>query len=169
MNMNIVRGMWDHYRTVHGVTLRAIEAIPADKLDAHPIAGMRTPRELVIHTYVYGAAIPEAVVKGSLTAEDGKEPTDTVKTKDDLLKYARDCFARGDKAVSRMTDADLSKMIPTFWGPTMPGFAMMGVVGDEHLHHRGQLYTYLRAFGVEPPFMWGFDQNEPALQPKQHA
>lgn len=167
MNMQVIKGMWGHFRTVHGVTLRAIALIPKDKLDSHPIAGMRTPRELVIHTYVYCGAIPQAVLKGDLTAEDGKEPTDTVKTLDDLLNYARSQFKKADEAVSRMTDAHLQAMVPTFWGPTMPGFALMGVVSDEHLHHRGQLYAYLRAMGVEPPFMWGFENNEAGLQTAQ--
>lgn len=164
MNKQAVTAMWDHFKQVHGVTLRAIEMLPKDKLDTHPIAGMRSPKELVVHTYVYCKAIPEAVVKGSLTADDGKEPIDKIKTHEDLVKYARDCFAAADKATRQITDTNLNAMVPTFWGPTMPGSALMGVVPDEHLHHRGQLYAYLRTFGIEPPFMWGFDQNEPELQ-----
>ena len=37
---------------------------------------------------------------------------------------------------------------------------------DEHLHHRGQLYAYLRAIGVVPPFIWSFDDNAPEYQPR---
>ena len=84
MNKQALMGMWDHFRQVHGVTLRAIDKLPADKIDSHPVANMRTPRELVIHTYMYLGAIPESVHKGSLTAEDTKEPMDTVKTKAEL-------------------------------------------------------------------------------------
>ena len=37
---------------------------------------------------------------------------------------------------------------------------------DEFLHHRGQLYTYVRACGAEPPFMWGFEDNAEGFQPR---
>ena len=166
MNRQQILGMWDHFRQVHGVTLRALAKLPQDKLDSHPIQGMRTPKELVAHTYVYCKAIPAAVLKGRLTTEDGTEPVDKIKTREDLLKYARDCFTSADASVKQITDAHLTGMVETFWGPTMPGFVMMSILPEEHLHHRGQLYAYLRTFGIEPPFMWGFEQNEPALQPQ---
>ena len=40
---------------------------------------------------------------------------------------------------------------------------------DEYLHHRGQLYAFLRQFGIEPPMNWDFEGSAPAYQPKQHA
>ena len=165
MNKQALMGMRNHFRQVHGVTIRAMDMLPADKIDTHPVANMRTPRELMIHTYMYLGAISESILKGSLTAEDTKEPLDTVKTKADLLSYARAQFQRADQAVAKITDAQLQGMVTTMWGPTMPGFAMMGVIQDEHVHHRGQLYAYLRAMGQEPPFMWGFENNEAELQP----
>jgi len=39
------------------------------------------------------------------------------------------------------------------------------MMNDEFLHHRGQLYAFARACGVEPPFMWGFADNAPEFRP----
>jgi uncharacterized damage-inducible protein DinB len=43
------------------------------------------------------------------------------------------------------------------------------VVYDEHIHHRGQLYVYLRSMGIEPPFIWSFEDNATEFQPKAHT
>src|SRR3989442_408418 len=42
---------WDQMRLRHGITLRLLEQIPDDQLTRHPIAGMRTPVELLVHMY----------------------------------------------------------------------------------------------------------------------
>ena len=43
---------------------------------------------------------------------------------------------------------------------------MIQIIYDELLHHRGQLFAYLRAMGVEPPFMWSFEDNAVEFRPK---
>src|SRR5439155_9446780 len=48
MNQKTAMAMWDHIRQINGVTLRLIDALPAEQLDAHPIPNMRTPKELVV-------------------------------------------------------------------------------------------------------------------------
>ena len=51
----------------------------------------------------------------------------------------------------------------------MPGFAMLNLLPDEYLHHRGQLYAYLRQLGMKPPENWDFEHSAPEFQPKQMA
>ena len=57
-------------------------------------------------------------------------------------------------------------MAKTPYGRDMAGEALMGITEDEFLHHRGQLYAFLRALGAEPPFLWDFEHNAPEYQPK---
>jgi len=159
MSTPMLQAQWDHIRDIHGIFMRLMAAFPKDKLDAHPIPGMRTPKEIAVHAYAYVGGIPAAVVKGKLTAEDAPEPVDKIKSTEDVLKHCRERFEMGSKAVAQITDVHLKGMVTTHWGPTMPGFAMMGVINDETLHHRGQLYAMLRACGVEPPFLWDFEHN----------
>lgn len=166
MNRQTLDSMWEQFRLSNGVTLRAVQAIPDDKLGAAPVANMRTTRELVDHIYSYVKAIPQAVVTGEITAADVEPQLGRMQTAQDAVAYARECFQEADEAVRQITDEHLAGMVKTHWGPTFPGFMMMTVLYDEHLHHRGQLYAYLRAMGVEPPFIWGFEENEPAFAPK---
>ena len=163
--------MWDHFRQMYGVGLRCVQAVPADKLDSKPIAGMRTPRELVVH--LCGTAVKsyaESVVSGRLVPVDEKAVAATLKTRDDLVRYARACWEAADKAITRVAnDAHLQSIVRTPWGMGPSGAMMVVMMHDEFAHHRGQLYAYLRAMGVEPPKMWDFDHNEASFAPRAVA
>ena len=170
MNKAQMTALWDHFRTVHGITVRAIEAIPADKVDSRPCKDMRTPRELVVHMYNMMRYVAEGASKGNVGYVDSKDDPVTmekVKTLEDLARYARDSWTAADRAVASMSDAQLQAMVPTQFGMPFPGFVCINVIYDEHLHHRGQIYAYLRQLGVEPPFMWDFENNAPEYRPKQ--
>jgi len=170
MNKQQLAMMWDHIRQMHGIGLRAVQALPADKLDSRPIPNMRTPKELVIHTYgMCVRAIAESVLHGKVADLDEKTIVPDIKTKDDLVNYVRASWAAADKAAASATDAQLQSIVKTDWGVDFPGYVMFGIVHDEYAHHRGQLYAYLRALGVEPPMVWDFEHNEPAFQPKASA
>ena len=170
MNKAQMTALWDHFRTVHGITVRAIEAIPADKVDSRPCKDMRTPRELVVHMYNMMRYVAEGASKGNVGYDNSKDDPVTmekVKTHEDLVRYARDSWSAADRAVASMSDAQLQAMVPTSWGLPFPGHVCLSIVYDEHLHHRGQLYAFLRQLGVEPPFMWDFEKNAPEYRPKQ--
>jgi uncharacterized damage-inducible protein DinB len=93
----------------------------------------------------------------------------SIRSRDDLVRFCRQCWDAADRAAKTVTDAQLQAMVKTPWGRDFPGFVMFTIVNDEFLHHRGQLYVYLRAMGVEPPMLWDFGHNEPAFQPQAAA
>ena len=172
MNKQTLLQMWDHLRESNGIGMRVIASLPADKLDSHPIPNMRTPKELVVHLYdVVIKAMAESVARGEFVYDDGSEKklAASIKSRDELLKFARDCWNAADKIVASLSDAQLAAEVKTPFGKNFPGFVMFGITNDEFYHHRGQLYAYLRALGGEPPMMWDFEHNESAFQPKQHA
>jgi uncharacterized damage-inducible protein DinB len=80
-----------------------------------------------------------------------------------------DAWAAGDKAAHAVTDAQLAGTVKTPWGDSFPGFAMFGIINDEYLHHRGQLYAFVRAMGIEPLMVWDFEHSAEAFRPRQHA
>lgn len=162
-----LNGFWDHFRQVHGITLRTLDLIPADKIDSRPILNMRTPKELTAHLYgTIVRAIPEGVVRGSITPEEDNEIMTRIKTKDDLIRFVKESWTAGEKAAIAITDANLLATVKTPWGFDMPGSMCMEVVIDEYFHHRGQLYAYVRQLGGAPPMMWDFAHNATEFQPK---
>jgi len=166
MDRQGLSAMWDQLRQIHGVTMRAIERIPADQMDAHPIPNMRSVKELVDHMYVYLRGFPGAVLRGELREEDTPTHFHEFKTPRDLLVYARESFRIADQAVAQLQDKHLEQTVPTFFGKEYSGGGLLQIAYDEHLHHRGQFYAYLRALGIEPPFIWSFEENAPEYQPR---
>lgn len=169
MNKQSLIPQWDMQRLRVGVGLRLVELVPADKLDSHPIPNMRTPKELIVHMFGFLAGGMEGLVAGALGNTDEKALVASLGDRAKLLAWARECWGRADAAFAKVTDAHLSAMVTTPWGESYPGVAIFGFAPDEFLHHRGQLYVYLRALGVEPPMNWDFEHNAPEFQPKAHA
>ncbi len=170
MNKQKLAMMWDHLRQVHGIGIRVLEAIPADKIDAHPIPNMRTPKELIVHMYaMVFRETAEGVLRGKITQIDEVPIQNGIKTHAELVQFAKDQWNAANRAISQITDTHLTNTVTTPWDFEAPGFVMMGIIQDEYLHHRGQLYAFVRAFGKDVPMMWDFEHNAPEYQPKQAA
>ena len=170
MNKQQLAMMWDHLRQVHGMGIRVLEAIPADKIDANPIPSMRTPTQLIVHMYaMVFREIAEGVLRGKITEIDEKPLVAGIKTHAELVQFARDQWNAADRAISQLTDTNLTNIVTSPWNFEAPGFVMLGIIQDEYLHHRGQLYAFVRAFGKDVPMMWDFEHNAPEYQPKQAA
>jgi uncharacterized damage-inducible protein DinB len=167
MKKSTLAVLWDVMRMRHGVGIRCVEALPADQLDAHPVKDMRTPKELVVHMYTFLRAAPESVFTGTLEYDEQKELAG-IRTKQDLVKFAEQCWQAADAAVEKLTDAQLASSVKVPWGE-MRASVMIGSVQEEYLHHRGQLYAFLRQLGVEPPVSYDFDASAPEFRPRQHS
>jgi uncharacterized damage-inducible protein DinB len=168
VDQQTLKQSWDQTRQKYGVYLRLIEAIPEDRLHSHPVPGMRTPAEMVAH--ISGSLvrdITQGIAKGAITADESSEAQVAagLKTRRDLLAFARKCWDQGNVAVATIGNAQLQAMVPTPWGMTFPGWVGFNILNDEFLHHRGQLSVYARVCGVEPPFIWGFGDNAPEFRP----
>jgi len=159
---------WTHVREMNGIAMRLVEQLPADKIDATPITGMRTVKELVTH--MYGTVVKATtlgITTGEIKLPDDKALMATMKNKEDVVRFCRDCWSAADTAAATITDAQLSATVKTPWGMDMPGWMCAGVVLDEFVHHRGQLYCFLRALGAkEVPMMWDFEHNAPEYRSK---
>lgn len=169
MNKQWLDGMWDHMRKKYGVYLRTLEAIPEDRFHEHPIPGMRTPTQMVVHTS--GSIvrdIAEGVAAGAIKADEAGEDAVAagLKSKDEVLDFARACWARADTAISASGDEQLAGGVDNPWGMPLNGTFAMVILNDEFLHHRGQLFAYVRACGGDPPFLWGFDDNPEGFRPE---
>ena len=54
-----------------------------------------------------------------------------------------------------MDDDALRRTVESPMGP-YPAWLFFTFAYDEHWHHRGQLYTYLRLLGKEPPMLYDY-------------
>ncbi len=169
MNKAMLHPLWDMMRQRVGIFVRCVEALPADKIDATPIPGMRSPKELVVHAAGFMRLVPQAVVAGAVGDHDEKPMVAGIRDKAQLVAFVKDCWTSADETTTKVTDAQLTGLVQTPWGSPFPGFVMYSILHDEFVHHRGQLYAYLRALGVEPPMVWDFEHNAEPFRPANHA
>lgn len=167
MNKSALDATWNQMRQKYGVYLRLLDALPEDKIHEHVIPGMRTAAELVAHTsggivrgFAHGVAAGE--IENGPAAEDVAA---NIRSKEDLLAFARECWQDADAAISGVGDDELTRMVKTPWGFEFRGGAAMHTMNDEFVHHRGQLYAYARACGAEPPFVWSYGENPAGFGP----
>ena len=155
----------DYFNLVHGVTVRALDALSDRDLDFRPKPGMRTPRELIFHVYTQEKTLAEAVRRGEFTQEMAAQtnPEDpsaaaalaALPTVAALRAYANDCHDTAERIFRVMSEDDVARQIASPFG-AQPAWKMFEFAYDEHWHHRGQLYTYLRLLGKEPLMLYDY-------------
>jgi uncharacterized damage-inducible protein DinB len=165
MNRQEFLALRDYLNSVHGVTVRAIGALGDDELGFRPRPEMRTPRELIFHVYAQEKLLAEAVQSGHMSMEalNGSNPEDPaaaselqgLRTVDDLRAFAERCHHAAEKIARSLSDDQIARPIESPMG-TFPGWRWLAFAYDEHWHHRGQLYTYLRLLGKEPPMLYDY-------------
>jgi uncharacterized damage-inducible protein DinB len=158
--------IWDQVRQKYGVYLRVIEILPEAQLQTNPIPGMRSPAELIAHlSSGVVRAIMQGIATGTVRQEDESAIALGFKDKKDVLELARDCWKEADMIAHQLTEEQLGSMVNA-WGSPMPASALVSILADELVHHRGQLYVYARILGAEPPFVWSHTDNPIEFAPR---
>jgi uncharacterized damage-inducible protein DinB len=170
MNKQALLGQREYFKLVHGVTLRLIGTFSDKDLDYRPTPETRSVRDLILHIYAGEKPIGEAIKQGKFTSElmnlalpesdEGKAVAATLKTVADCKKFAGECHQAADDALAALTDEDLARPLEAPYGE-FPAWRYFAFAYDEHWHHRGQLYTYARMLGKEPPMLYDYE-NSPA-------
>ena len=155
----------DYFNMVHGVTLQAIGTLSNEELDFRPRPGMRSPRELIFHIYTQEKILAEAARQGrfdmeaanraSPESDAGVPGLKALATVNDARKYAAECHQITEDTFRVMSEEDLARPVESPFGP-FPASQYLAFAYDEHWHHRGQLYTYLRLLGKEPPNLYNY-------------
>jgi uncharacterized damage-inducible protein DinB len=155
----------EYFNMVHGVTVRAIGMLSDEELDFRPRPGVRTARELIFHIYTQEKVLAEAARQGRFTLEEANRGNPEAEgnavglkalvTVSDARKYAEACHRAAEDAFKAMSEEDLSRPVESPFG-VFPAWRYFAFGYDEHWHHRGQLYTYLRLLGKEPPMLYDY-------------
>jgi uncharacterized damage-inducible protein DinB len=139
----------------------AAEAMPENKFDFSPeklnlpgsdYKGVRTFGEQLKHIAAANYLIwsPITGEKPPDTVNDGKGP-DNMKSKADIIKYLKDSFAFGHKAVATLNDSNLVQPITTSSGRPTTRLFQATFAPAHCFDHYGQIVEYLRMNGLVPP------------------
>ena len=141
--------------------VEAAEAMPEDKFDFSPeklnlsgsdYKGVRTFGAQVKHIAASNYLIwsPITGEKPPDTVNDGKGP-DNMKAKAEIIKYLKDSFAFGHKAVATLTSSNLVEPITSGSGRPTTRLFLATFAPAHCFDHYGQMVEYLRMNGIVPP------------------
>ena len=139
----------------------AAEAMPEDKFDFSPeklnlpgsdYKGVRTFGEQLKHVAASNYLIwsPITGEKPPDTVNDGKGP-DNMKAKAEIIKFVKDSFAFGHKAVATLNSSNLVEPITSKSGRQTTRLFQATFAAAHCFDHYGQMIEYLRMNGIVPP------------------
>jgi hypothetical protein len=138
----------------------AAEAMPEDKYSFAPtngeFKGVRTFAQQVKHVafennQLFGPILGQAASTGPSEGQGSNGP-DSIQTKEQILKYLRDSFATGHKAIATITPENAVTVLKTPPSPFFKTPLALASFGAVHvMDHYGQVVEYLRMNGIIPP------------------
>lgn len=139
----------------------AAEAMPEDKFDFSPeklnlpggdYKGVRTFGEQLKHIAAANYLIwsPITGEKAPDTVNGGKGP-DNMIAKAEIIKYLKDSFAFGHKAVATLNSSNVVEPITSSRGKPTTRLFLATFAPAHAFDHYGQIVEYLRMNGVVPP------------------
>jgi hypothetical protein len=144
-------------KTIESEFVPAAEAMPEDKYNFAPtngeFKGVRTFAQQVKHVAAVNYLVAAAILGEKPPVDTGGENgPDSVKSKADVIKFAKDSFAYAHKAIATITADNFMGEVPSPFGKgksTRVGLA--GVFAWHGFDHYGQMAVYLRMNAIVPP------------------
>ena len=135
--------------------------MPEDKFDFAPeklnisgsdYKGVRTFAQQLKHVAASNYLIwsPITGEKAPDNVNDGKGP-DNMTAKADIIKYLKDSFAFGHKAVATLNASNLVQPITSGSGKPTTRLFLATFAAAHAFDHYGQMVEYLRMNGIVPP------------------
>ena len=148
------------FNKVENDIVSTAEAMPEDKFYFTPenlhiqnsnFKGVRTFAGQIMHLATDNILIWSAITGDSVRADitDVNGPK-SITTKADVLKYLKNSFDEGRKAISMLTENNAMDMIE-FRGRNLPKLDLAFYALVHANEHYGQMVVYLRMCGIVPP------------------
>ena len=146
------RNLLKHWQGHRALTRRVIDKFSEKDFFEFSLAGMRTPAQLTTELLAIGGPALKAIVERNDQpySEAGLE----LKTKADFLAKWDEETERINEFWQELTVDDFGQTFNLFGQYEFPIIENIFYFIDNEIHHRGQMYVYLRALSIEPPFFW---------------
>src|SRR5246127_4800450 len=140
----------NEYRTTSGI----IAAIPASNADYPPAPQARGGAGNAWAISATEDRFYNAVLPGAFDFDAIPRPEGGI-TKENILKWYADSFAKNFDNLTRLTPERAAKIMNFRGMFQLPAVAYLDFSIKHTVHHRGQLSTYLRAMGGKVPAIYG--------------
>jgi uncharacterized damage-inducible protein DinB len=147
MTKNAILKYWENVRKL---TLKIFDLFPHDKFDYRPVADIRSVAEQFDHILICELYARIGMLTGvwDIKPFSGERDLGRNRLRDKL--YAENKKTLG--LFRMLPEGQFIKIYKTPFG-AISGEAIIYETIDEEIHHRGNLYIYLRMLGISPPQM----------------
>jgi uncharacterized damage-inducible protein DinB len=144
----------NNWNRVHQQTVRLMSTAPSDKFDWKTCDSAMTLGELMNHLYLAEAGLTNAALTGAFSTSGGPEAKATT---EEVVAAFEKSHAEQIARVAALTPEQLQEEIMPFGEKAgrMTRKSLLSLLAEHEVHHRGQLYVYLRMLGVEVPALYG--------------
>jgi uncharacterized damage-inducible protein DinB len=153
------RTVWD---TESGLTVKLLEALPADQYDFRPDPGNRSIGEMAWHLAEIEGYITLGIANGAVTFQEAppnmQRPLEVRQLAPGYQRVHQEAVTR----LANLTDADLDREIPFIDRPMPIRDLLWGAILMHSIHHRGQLSLMCRLAGGVAPGIYGPNREEMA-------
>lgn len=141
-----------NWNRIHKQTARLMAVAPDGKYDWKPSETAMTLGELMNHLWISEWGLVEAAISGGFPKE---RPAKIGSTAEMVAAFDKSHADLVDK-VKALSAEQLAAEIAPF-GPEkkMSRAVLLQFLHEHEIHHRGQLYVYLRMVGCEVPSLFG--------------
>ena len=147
MDKSAIIKYWDNVRRL---TLQVLDLIPERELEFRPVDDVRNVAELFEHILEVELDFRNGFLFGDWMRRPHLGATNIIK------QQLREKLEREHEQTSRLLrelpEGRFMKLHETPYG-RISGEGLIYLAIDEEIHHRGNLYTYLRLMNIEPPQM----------------
>ncbi len=140
---------WLSHRDVLDLLLAQVKD---EDLSFKPWDGAMSLGELALHIAQSAEFFINAAKTGEFNRSSDRATASTVAELRVLVQQATD---RSKAVLDSLADADLGKLVATkaMFGTDLPAIAVLNSMKDHEIHHKGQLFVYVRMTGAkELPF-----------------
>ncbi|MFF2481470.1 DinB family protein [Paenibacillus sp. NPDC058071] len=141
-NMNeFISGWMSHRNTLH----QMLEEVTTEQLAFKPWEKGMSVSELILHITGSMSMFALTVKNSEHTQPGAPKPFATA---DEFRANVTAVTEQTVEMLKSLAPEQLDKLI-AFFGNTLPGSALLQNAKDHEIHHKGQLFTYLRLAGIE--------------------
>jgi len=135
---------------------RALALIPDDRLAERPVEMQLPVGALIAHIYQAAAMCARATRLGRMTASDmeGIGEPEKASGRADIEAIGVTARAEIATAIDAMTADTADRVIEFYFGISATGLEAASIGYSELVHHRGQVTSFLRMMGLEPPSIY---------------
>jgi uncharacterized damage-inducible protein DinB len=139
----------ENWESFHKGVRKLAEIMDEKDYGFKPTPEMFSFKELLFHIVVSESGFLDGILTGNWRWD--KYKPDQYKTKAEVINLINDVHSQSIKTIQNMTDEQLKKTTKTPWGLELPAIGLLWGMRDHMIHHRGQLFVYVRLKGLKPP------------------